>query len=143
VEFAQWIEHLREGVSPVLVSHPCFCLWLPVASPMRRPPHQRRLRRSMRSTSILSGKPIWAHPSRWIPMTATLKADRGAAFDRDYVNGQVEYQRGNAALFRQEIENGSDPDLKQFAIQTLPKIEDHLQRILKLAGASGGHSASN
>jgi putative membrane protein len=76
-------------------------------------------------------------------MIATLKADRGAAFDRDYVNGQVEYQRGNAALFRQEIENGSDPDLNQFAIQTLPKIEDHLQRILKLAGASGGHSASN
>jgi putative membrane protein len=76
-------------------------------------------------------------------MIATLKADRGAAFDRDYVNGQVGYQRGNAALFRQEIENGSDPDLKQFAIQTLPKIEDHLQRILKLAGGSGGHSASN
>jgi putative membrane protein len=75
-------------------------------------------------------------------MIATLKADRGAAFDRDYVNGQIDYQKGNAALFRQEIENGSDPDLKQFAIHTLPKIEDHLQRILKLAGASG-HSASN
>ena len=75
-------------------------------------------------------------------MIATLKAERGAAFDRDYVNGQIDYQKGNAALFRQEIENGSDPDLKQFAIHTLPKIEDHLQRILKLAGASG-HSASN
>src|SRR4030081_1216459 len=75
-------------------------------------------------------------------MIFTLKADRGATFDRNYVNGQVEYQKGNAALFRQEIENGSDPDLKQFAIQTLPKIEDHLQRILKLAGAFGGHSAS-
>src|SRR3981081_4467901 len=68
-------------------------------------------------------------------MIATLKADRGAAFDRDYVNGQVAYQKGNAALFRQEIENGSDPDLKQFAIRTLPKIEDHLQRALKLAAA--------
>ena len=69
-------------------------------------------------------------------MIATLKADRGAAFDRDYVNGQVAYQKGNAALFRQEIENGSDPDLKQFAIRTLPKIEDHLERALKLAGAA-------
>jgi putative membrane protein len=76
-------------------------------------------------------------------MISTLEADRGAAFDRDYVNGQVEYQRGNAALFRQEIENGSDPDLKQFASQTLPKIEDHLQRALRLAGASGGDSASD
>jgi putative membrane protein len=76
-------------------------------------------------------------------MISTLKADHRAAFDRDYVNGQVEYQKGNAALFRQEIENGSDPELKQFASQTLPKIEDHLQRALRLAGASSGDSASN
>ena len=76
-------------------------------------------------------------------MLSSLKADHGAAFDRDYVNGQLEYQKGNAALFRQEIENGSDPVLKQFARETLPKIEDHLQRVLRLAGASRGESASN
>jgi putative membrane protein len=76
-------------------------------------------------------------------MISTLNADRGAAFDRDYVNGQVEYQKGNAALFRQEIENGSDPELQQFARETLPKIEDHLQRALRLAGTSGGDSPSN
>jgi putative membrane protein len=76
-------------------------------------------------------------------MISTLKADDGTAFDRDYVNGQVEYQKGNAALFRQEIENGSDPELRQFANQTLPKIEDHLQRALRLAGAAGGDSAAN
>jgi putative membrane protein len=68
-------------------------------------------------------------------MISTLKADRGAAFDRDYVNGQVEYQKGNAALFEQEIQNGTDPDLKEFARQTLPKIVDHLQRAEKLAAA--------
>src|SRR5215813_4989728 len=74
-------------------------------------------------------------------MLASLKAEHGAAFDRDYVNGQVEYQKGNAALFRNEIQNGSDPDLKQFARQTLPKIEDHLQRALKLA-QDGKHAGS-
>ena len=73
-------------------------------------------------------------------MIFTLKADRGAAFDRNYVNGQVEYQKGNAALFEQEIQNGSDPDLKEFARQTLPKIVDHLQRAEKLA--AGGRLAS-
>jgi putative membrane protein len=74
----------------------------------------------------------------YVAMIATLEADNGAAFDRDYVNGQVEYQKGNAALFRQEIENGVDPELKQFARETLPKIEDHLQRASRLAqvGAS-------
>jgi putative membrane protein len=76
-------------------------------------------------------------------MLSTLKADHGAAFDRDYVTGQVAYQKGNAALFRQEIASGSDPELKQFARQTLPKIEDHLQRALRLAGASSADSASN
>jgi len=70
-------------------------------------------------------------------MLFTLKADEGAEFDRNYVNGQVEYQKGNAALFRQEIQNGDDPDLRQFARETLPKIEDHLQRALKLAAAAG------
>jgi putative membrane protein len=66
-------------------------------------------------------------------MIFTLKADRGATFDRNYVNGQVEYQKGNAALFEQEIQNGADPELKEFARQTLPKIVDHLQRAEKLA----------
>jgi putative membrane protein len=75
-------------------------------------------------------------------MIATLEADRRAAFDRDYVDGQVEYQKGNAALFEQQIQNGTDPDLKEFARQTLPKIVDHLQRAEKLAAAAGGRVAS-
>jgi putative membrane protein len=66
-------------------------------------------------------------------MVASLNAEHGAALDRDYVQGQVDYQKGNAALFRDEIQNGSDPDLKQFARATLPKIEDHLDRALELA----------
>jgi putative membrane protein len=73
-------------------------------------------------------------------MLFTLYADHGAAFDQNYVNGQVEYQKGNAALFQQEIQNGSDPDLKEFARQTLPKIEDHLQRALTLAAAASAGS---
>jgi putative membrane protein len=66
-------------------------------------------------------------------MIASLKADHDAAFDRDYLTDQVDYQNGNAALFQYEIQNGTDPDLKDFARRTLPKIEDHLQRALRLA----------
>jgi putative membrane protein len=75
-------------------------------------------------------------------MMFTLNADHGIVFDRNYVNGQVEYQKGNAALFEQEIQDGSDPELKEFARQTLPKIVDHLERAEKLAAAAGGHLAS-
>ena len=45
--------------------------------------------------------------------------------------------KGDRALFRNEIENGSDPDLKDFARKTLPRIVDHLDRALKLAGENG------
>src|SRR5580692_7392874 len=75
-------------------------------------------------------------------MIFTLKADQRAAFDRNYLNGQVDYQKGNAALFEQEIQNGSDPDLKEVARQTLPKIVDHLHRAETLAAAAEGHLAS-
>jgi putative membrane protein len=91
--------------------------------------------------SILQQKRITAPPETllqgaYAAMIASLKADTRAALDRDYVEGQVEYQKGNAALFRYEIQNGTDADLKAFAQHTLPKIEDHLQRALKLADTS-------
>lgn len=62
----------------------------------------------------------------------SLQRESGQTFDADYVKGQVAYQKGNAALYQYEIANGSDPDLKAFAQNTLPKIQDHLQRALNL-----------
>jgi putative membrane protein len=87
---------------------------------------------------ILQHKDIKAPPNTLLhgaysAMIASFEAEHGVELDRDYVEGQVEYQNGNAALFQNEIENGSDPDLKEFARATLPKIEDHLGRALKLA----------
>jgi hypothetical protein len=35
----------------------------------------------------------------------------------------VNYQRANTALYQYEIKNGTDPDLKAFALETLPKIQ--------------------
>jgi putative membrane protein len=86
---------------------------------------------------ILRQKNIKAPPNALLngayhAMVASLNAEDGTALDRDYIAGQVEYQEGNAALFRNEIEDGYDADLKQFARATLPKIEDHLERALKL-----------
>jgi putative membrane protein len=76
-------------------------------------------------------------------IVSTLETERGVVFDRDYLKGQVEYQRGNAALFEQEIQNGIDPALRQFALETLPKIIDHLHRAERLAAEAGGHLASD
>jgi putative membrane protein len=65
-------------------------------------------------------------------MVWTLHHEQGKTLDADYVQGQVNYQYANTALYKYEIANGTDPDLKAFAQQTLPKIEDHLERALKL-----------
>lgn len=65
-------------------------------------------------------------------MVSTLEHDHGHRLDEDYVRGQVNYQNANVALYKYEIANGTDPDLKAFAQQVLPKIEDHLERALKL-----------
>jgi putative membrane protein len=88
--------------------------------------------------TVLQRKHVAAPPNTLLngaydTMIASLEAEQGAPLDQDYVRGQVDYQKGNAALFRYEIENGSDPQLKEFARHTLPKIEDHLQRALALA----------
>ena len=72
---------------------------------------------------------------------------KGALLAEDNATGQVQrsyvYQKGNAALFRYEIQNGTDPDLKEFARRTLPKIEDHLQRVLTLAMSGEFHTSAS
>ncbi|MGD0650516.1 MAG: DUF4142 domain-containing protein [Verrucomicrobiia bacterium] len=68
-------------------------------------------------------------------MVSTLQHETGETLDADYVRGQVNYQRANTALYEYEIANGTDPDLKAFAQETLPKIQDHLARALKLQAA--------
>jgi putative membrane protein len=94
--------------------------------------------------NVLKRKGLSAPPNTLLhgaydAMIASLNAEHGAALDRDYVEGQVEYQKGNAALFRSEIQNGDDPELKEFARLTLPKIEDHLKRALALAKSRNLH----
>jgi len=69
-------------------------------------------------------------------MVSTLQHETGEALDADYVRGQVNYQKGNTALYQYEIAHGTDPDLKAFAQETLPKIQDHLARVLKLQAAA-------
>ena len=65
-----------------------------------------------------------------------LSDEKGPAFERDYVSGQVHYQHSNNALYRWEIANGKDPDLIAYAKTVLPKIDDHLARAEKLAATS-------
>jgi putative membrane protein len=70
-------------------------------------------------------------------IVSTLQGEAGPAFDQDYVRGQVDYQKANAALYQYEIANGSDADLVSFGRETLPKIQDHLAKALALEPDAG------
>jgi putative membrane protein len=68
--------------------------------------------------------------------------EQGAAFDREYVRSQLDYQHANDALYRWEIQNGSNPELKAYARETLPKIDDHMHRVEALLAAETGTPGS-
>ena len=87
---------------------------------------------------ILQQKGIQAPPESLLQgayraSLSSLEAGDVTAFERDYMEAQVEYHKANAALFQNESQNGTDADLKEFARTTMPKIEGHLQRASKVA----------
>jgi len=57
---------------------------------------------------------------------AALRKLQGNAFDRRYVHDQVAAHKATLALFEKEARSGSDPQLKQFASDTVPTIRQHL-----------------
>ena len=51
---------------------------------------------------------------------------QGAAFDHAYIPAQISAHKQVIAEFREEAKSGTDPQLKTFASQNLPTLEQHL-----------------
>ena len=62
-------------------------------------------------------------------------------FGRKYINGQVAGHMMNVLEFRYQSENLQDPQLKQWAAQTLPKLEEHLKHATEIATKQAGGQA--
>jgi putative membrane protein len=62
-----------------------------------------------------------------------LKTLSGAAFDRAYVKDEIQDHKETIALFQKEAKSGQDPQLKQFASQTLPTLQQHLKMAQKIS----------
>jgi putative membrane protein len=56
-----------------------------------------------------------------------LQQKSGAEFDQVYMDDMVNDHEKDVEAFQQYVETGQDPDLKSFAEQTLPVLEQHLQ----------------
>ena len=75
--------------------------------------------------------------------TEKLSKMRGAEFDRAYMREMVEDHDTDVKKFRQQAQHGSDADLKTFAQNTLPVLEQHqkmahdISKSLTAVGSSG------
>ena len=67
-----------------------------------------------------------------------LKSLKGAAFDRRYAANEVKDHEDAIKLFQDEQQNGKDADLKSFAAQTLPKLQQHLALAKQISAEVGG-----
>ncbi|WP_245894801.1 DUF4142 domain-containing protein, partial [Nostoc cycadae] len=69
----------------------------------------------------------------------------GANFDREYMTHMVQDHQKDVSAFQTEAQQGQDPDVKAFASQTLPTLEEHLQQARSIvnAGVNTGTSTSS
>jgi putative membrane protein len=51
----------------------------------------------------------------------------GADFDRTYIQSMVKDHNKDIAEFQREASNGTNADLKGFAAQTVPTLQEHLR----------------
>ena len=56
-----------------------------------------------------------------------LEKQSGAAFDAEYMQGQVKDHQQTVELLQQEIDSGQDASVRSFAQQTLAVVQHHLE----------------
>jgi len=61
-----------------------------------------------------------------------LKKKTGDDFDQDYVSDQKDAHNEAVNLFKNYADNGTDPNLKDFAAKTLPTLQAHKDMIDKM-----------
>ena len=66
---------------------------------------------------------------------APSPASKHSDFDRGYVAAQIEAHETAIGLFKSQVANGRDNELRAFASETLPTLEKHLAMMRSLATA--------
>jgi putative membrane protein len=77
-----------------------------------------------------------------------LSSDTGKQFDKDYMDGMVQDHQKDVQEFTDESQNAKDPAVKQWASNTLPVLQKHLQKAQQIdaklnKGKSSGSSGSS
>lgn len=69
---------------------------------------------------------------------ARLQTLSGQAFDRALLAHERTGHREAVALYSRQAESGSNPELKRFASEQLPKLRAHLEKVESLQRKAGG-----
>jgi len=72
---------------------------------------------------------------------ARLEKLSGKAFDRAYMRDMVMDHTKDVSEFRTEAKTAKDPDVKSFASQTLPTLQDHLKQAKSIAPKTGARTS--
>ncbi len=78
---------------------------------------------------ILTEKGITISPAtaKSTRMSDRMQNMNGADFDRAYMHDMVKDHKNDLANFKNEAANGRDPEIRSFAAQSVPMLEEHLQ----------------
>jgi putative membrane protein len=83
----------------------------------------------LRQIATQKGVTLPSSPSAKYEMTKKkLSKLSGDAFDQAYMHDMLKDHKTDIAAFEKESTSGKDPDVKQFASQTLPTLKDHLKQ---------------
>jgi putative membrane protein len=62
----------------------------------------------------------------------------GPEFDKAYARAMVQDHQKDIAAFKQEANSGQNPDLKNFASETLPTLQEHLRMAQQMQQSISG-----
>jgi putative membrane protein len=96
----------------------------------------RRLASAARAVAISPLAPALL-PMQARMMDRLSAAGSGAAFERLYLDQQVQAHRAALALHSAYAENGDTPQLRAVAAAAVPVVRGHLERVRQLAGSGG------
>lgn len=89
---------------------------------------------NMALTGIASGKGVET-PVKGPGETEKWSKKSASDLDQDYVSKMIADHKDAVELFQKEADKGSDMDVKDFARDTLPKLQHHLEMALDLKKA--------
>jgi putative membrane protein len=72
---------------------------------------------------------------------ARLEKLSGKAFDRAYMRDMVMDHTKDVSEFRTESKTAKDPDVKNFASETLPTLQDHLKQAKSISPKTGAKTS--